>query len=100
MRRFCPLRKSISASAFMSSGVARKTGEWSQVKDSPEVTLLPKTWLAEVAQRKVENCRQRELSPSARAASRWLEKLTAGSPYVCERNLVWCAIAQSLICVT
>jgi hypothetical protein len=43
MSWFSPMMKSMSASAFMSSGVARKTGEWSQVKVSPEVTLLWKT---------------------------------------------------------
>ena len=55
-------------------------GEWSQVKVSPEVTLLPKTWLAEVAQRSVENARHCGPSPSGSATRFWLEKLTAGSP--------------------
>ena len=51
------MMKSISASDFMSSGVARKTGECSQVKVSPELTSWPKTWLEEVAQRSVEKAR-------------------------------------------
>jgi hypothetical protein len=80
MSWFSPMMKSMSASAFMSSGVARKTGECSQVKVSPEVTLLPKTWLAEVAQRSVEKARHCGPSPSGRPARFWLEKLTAGSP--------------------
>ena len=65
---------------FHVEGVARKTGEWSQVKVSPEVTLLPKTWLAEVAQRRVEKARHWGPSPSGRSTRRWEEKETAGSP--------------------
>jgi hypothetical protein len=49
-----PQRKWRSASAFMSSGVARNTGEWSQVKVSEEVTGRPSRWLAEAAQRVAE----------------------------------------------
>src|SRR5213594_239695 len=39
-----PERKCWSASALMSSGVARKAGEWSQVHVSDVVTGLPKRW--------------------------------------------------------
>ena len=45
----------MSASAFMSSGVARNTGECSQVQVSLDVTSRPQRWLAEVAQRVLEN---------------------------------------------
>jgi len=41
----------MSASAFMSKGLAMKTGEWSQVQVSELVTGLPSRWLAEAAQR-------------------------------------------------
>ena len=49
-----PWRKCRSASAFMSSGVARKTGECSHVQVSDEVIGRPSRWLADAAQRAEE----------------------------------------------
>ena len=77
---FSPMMKSMSASVFMSSGMARYTGECSQVNVSPLVTSWLKTWFAEVAQRRVEKARHCGPSPSASDARFWLEKSTAGSP--------------------
>ncbi len=75
------MMKSMSASVFISSGMARKTGECSQVKVSPEVTSWPKTWLAEVAQRSVEKAAPlRAFALGELTRVFWLEKLTAGSP--------------------
>src|ERR1017187_7999291 len=87
----------MSASAFISSGVARNTGECSQVQVSLEVTGLPYKWLADVAQRVVEKRRHCAPSPSGRSARRSLESVTGGIPYVCERNFVPCAFAQAVI---
>ena len=70
----------MSASAFMSSGVARKTGEWSQVQVSEEVTGRPYRWLAEAAQRVAEKARHCEPSPSGRSTSALLESVTGGMP--------------------
>ena len=67
-----PCRKWRSASAFMSSGVARNAGECSQVQVSDEMTLLPKRCPAEEAQRVSENSRHILMvalpSPSGRSA--------------------------------
>src|ERR1039458_7216928 len=86
----------MSASAFMSSGVARNTGEWSHVQVSLELTGFPYRWLADVAHRVVENRLHCAPSPSGRSARRWLESVTGGIPYVCDRNFVPCALAHAV----
>src|ERR1035437_8569933 len=86
----------MSASAFMSSGVARNTGECSQVHVSLELTGFPDKWLADDAHRVVENRLHCAPSPSGRSTRRWLESVTGGIPYVCDRNFVPCALAQAV----
>src|ERR1039458_3647564 len=86
----------MSASAFTSSGVARNTGECSHVHVSLELTGFPYKWLALVAHRVVEKRRHFVPSPSGRSARCWLESVTGGIPYVCDRNFVPCALAQAV----
>src|SRR2546426_7153934 len=66
----------------MSSGVARKAGEWSHVQVSAEVTFLPKRWFADEAQRAGEKLRHCAPSPSGRSTKALLESVTAGGAYV------------------
>ena len=75
-----PCKKWMSASAFISSGVARKTGEWSHVHVSDEVTGRPYRWLAEDAQRVVTKRFHAEPSPSGRSTSALLDRFTGGMP--------------------
>src|SRR2546429_9250282 len=66
----------------MSSGVARKAGEWSHVQVSAEVTFLPKRWFADEAQRAGEKLRHCAPSPSGRSTKALLESVTAGEAHV------------------
>ena len=63
-----PERKCWSASAFTSSGVARKAGECSHVHVSDVVTGLPKRCEAEDAHREDVSVRKFQPSPSMRSA--------------------------------
>jgi len=79
-----PCRKCRSASAFMSSGVARNAGEWSQVQVSDEMTCRWKRCPAEAAQRVSENSLHMLYvalpSPSIKSARRLLKSVTGGNP--------------------
>ncbi len=75
-----PDRKCWSASAFTSSGVARKAGEWSHVHVSDVATGRPKRWEADEAHRAEVSSRYFHPSPSMRSAWRLLERVAGGSP--------------------
>src|SRR5215470_235973 len=99
MNWLIPCRKCKSASAFISSGVARNAGECSHVHVSDEMTRFPKRCPAEAAHRVSENCRHIDMvalpSPSGRSSYRLLESVTGGNPYVCDRSNVLCWVAHS-----
>ena len=75
-----PERKCWSASAFTSSGVARKAGECSQVQVSDVVTGLPSRCEADAAQRDAVSVRKCQPSPSTRSAWRALASVAGGTP--------------------
>src|SRR2546430_11279741 len=79
----------------MSSGVARKAGEWSHVQVSAEVTFLPKRWFADEAQRAGEKLRHCAPSPSGRSTKALLESVTAEAGQGLERGDGVCCGAPS-----